>query len=295
MEFEQCEIRAKNDPGFLSFPNWELVAEAVNPHGTYIVARTPRFSPYDQHNALTLNLFWHRYSLYELDAIPYHRDIFNALVDYLIRVGCEPLTESGVNWYSRKFRRPISLLDTMDERSRAIAMVTAIGELEEALVKSDDEVMRVVERRWEILQEPITMTGIQQAIQNEKSEALKMGLMRAQRFLQNAKKHDFSWALTEEHRISAALVDAMLALFGATPDTIRQVLLTHQQTLLNTYGILFIRWADRRQTQMDESAQPVEIVRRAWKERRLLVIQFLEEAHNRDINRVSRHCRLLHI
>ena len=122
-----------------------------------------------------------------------------------------------------------------------------------------------------------------------------MGHMRTQRFLQNAKKHDFSWALTEEHSISAALVDAILALFGATPDTIRQLLLTHQQTLLNTYGILFIRWADRRQTQMDESAQPVEIVRRAWKERRLLVIQFLEEAHNRDINRVSRHCRLLHI
>src|SRR5947209_11886288 len=111
MEFEQCEIRARNDPGFLSSPNWELVAEAVGPHGTYIVARTPRFSPYDQHNALTLNLSWHRYSLYELDDIPYHRDIFNALVDYLIRAGWEALPESGVNWYSRKFRRPISLLD----------------------------------------------------------------------------------------------------------------------------------------------------------------------------------------
>lgn len=109
MEFEQCEIRAKNDPGFLSSPNWELVAEAVGPHGTYIVARTPRFSPYDQHNALTLNLFWHRYSLNELDDIPYHRGIFNALVDHLIRVGWEPLAESGVNWYSRRFRRRVSI------------------------------------------------------------------------------------------------------------------------------------------------------------------------------------------
>lgn len=109
MEFEQCEIRARNDPGFLDFPNWEMIAEAVGPHGTYIAARTPRFSPYDQHNALTLNLFWHRYNLYELDDIPYHQDILNALVDHLRGVGWEPLAESGVYWYSRKFRRPISL------------------------------------------------------------------------------------------------------------------------------------------------------------------------------------------
>ncbi len=76
MEFEQCEIRANK----VGSPSWELVAEAVGPHGTYIAARTPEFSPYDQHNVFVLNLFWHRYSVYELDDIPYHREFLNALV-----------------------------------------------------------------------------------------------------------------------------------------------------------------------------------------------------------------------
>src|SRR5579872_7309460 len=105
MDFEQCEIRANR----VGSPIWELVAEAVGPHGTYIAARTQKFSPYDQHNDFVLNLFWHRYSLYELDDIPYHRDVFNALVDYLSHIGWEPSVESGVNWYSRKFQRLMSL------------------------------------------------------------------------------------------------------------------------------------------------------------------------------------------
>src|SRR2546428_11350719 len=105
MEFEQCEIRANR----VGSPSWLLVAEAVSPHGTYIAARTPEFSPYDQHNVFVLNLYWHRYSLYELDDIPYHREILNALVDHLNHVGWTLLSESGVYWYSQKFRRPMSL------------------------------------------------------------------------------------------------------------------------------------------------------------------------------------------
>src|SRR5689334_4223679 len=103
----------------------------------------------------------------------------------------------------------------MDDNVRRSA--SALTELEEALVKSDEDVHRVIERRRETLQDPIIMTVLQQVIQNAKSEGLKMEHMRTERFLRNAKRHDFSWALAEEHRISAALVDAMLALFGASP------------------------------------------------------------------------------
>lgn len=132
MQFEQCEIRANNDPGLLSSPNWELVAEAVGPYGTYRAARTPRFSPYDQHNGFTLTLFVHRYSLYELDDISYHREFLNALVEHLVHVGWEPLAESGVYWFSRKFRRRVSLYVPDPEP----ATPYTLGDMEESRQKA---------------------------------------------------------------------------------------------------------------------------------------------------------------
>lgn len=109
MGFEQCEIRA-NRFRVLDAYNFEFVAEARgSPDGTYIVARTPVFPPYK----IT---FWNIVLPIKLYDTPYdpvegafHRKFLNFLVDHLVRVGWRPLAISGVNWYSHRFERPLSL------------------------------------------------------------------------------------------------------------------------------------------------------------------------------------------
>ena len=100
MEFERCEIRA-NKYGSLE-PMYEFVAEAVGPHGAYIAARTPKF----RRSFIPLP-FVHGYG--EFQDKPFHREMLNYLIAYLVHIGWEPLTLSGVDWYSRTFQRPISL------------------------------------------------------------------------------------------------------------------------------------------------------------------------------------------
>ncbi|SRR5713226_2463804 len=178
----------------------------------------------------------------------------------------------------------------MDNRDRAIAIATAITELEEAVVKSDDEVMQVIEHRWEILQEPMTMTVLQQVIKDAKSVGLKTEHMRIQRFLQNVKRHNVPWALAELHRISSAEAQATYDLFGATPDTIHQVLITHEALLQDDYWIYCARARDRLSSEQEESTQH-EIVRKMWKERRHMAIQCLEDAYNKNINYAEKQFR----
>jgi len=104
MEFEQCEIRA-NRYGSL-IVNHEFVAEAVGPHGSYVVARTPQFGAYEP--TLMNTIFYPRHGVDQPDDTPYQRRIFNVFVSYLVSTGWEPLAESGVYWFSRRFRRPVS-------------------------------------------------------------------------------------------------------------------------------------------------------------------------------------------
>src|SRR5690348_7612698 len=99
MEFERCEIKA-NKYGSLE-PMYEFVAEAVGPHGTYIVARTSKF----RRSFIPLP-FVHGYG--EFQDKPFHREMLNQLVNHLIEAGWEPLTLSGVDWYSCTFQRRIS-------------------------------------------------------------------------------------------------------------------------------------------------------------------------------------------
>jgi len=107
MNFEQCEIRANKYSIFPFACEFEFVAEVVGPDGTYIAARTQRFPPY---KPTYINFIWMPpHGFYEPDNKRFQREYLNDLVDHLIRVKWEPLAESGVNWYSRKFRRPISL------------------------------------------------------------------------------------------------------------------------------------------------------------------------------------------
>ncbi len=107
MEFEQCEIRAKRYDVFPLSCEFEFVAEAVGPNGGYVVARTERFSPYEP--SLMHLFFMPRHNFYEPDDKRYQRAFFDELVDYLTRDGWESLLESGVYWFSRRFRRRVSL------------------------------------------------------------------------------------------------------------------------------------------------------------------------------------------
>ena len=124
---EQCEIRA-NRHHLLGVSNFEFVAEAWGgPGGTYIVARTPEFAPFDPTfiNKYLLKIF--DYNLGEPVDGPFHRKYLNFLVDFLGSVGWKPLAISGVKWYSRRFERPISLyIPDPDPRS----MPYTIGDVE---------------------------------------------------------------------------------------------------------------------------------------------------------------------
>jgi len=105
MDFEQCEIRA-NRYGSL-IVNHEFVAEAVGPDGPYIAARTPQFGAYEPN--LKNTLFYPSHGVDQPDDTSFQRKFFNALVEHLVHVGWEPLAESGAYWYSRRFRRRVSL------------------------------------------------------------------------------------------------------------------------------------------------------------------------------------------
>jgi tetratricopeptide (TPR) repeat protein len=104
MQFEQCEIRA-NRYGSL-IVNHEFVAEGAGPHGSYVVARAPQFGAYEP--TLKHLFFYPRHGVDQPDDTPYQRRIFNVFADYLVSTGWEPLAESGVYWFSRRFRRPVS-------------------------------------------------------------------------------------------------------------------------------------------------------------------------------------------
>jgi hypothetical protein len=129
MDFEQCEIRANRLLALWSC-NFEFVAEASGgPAGTYIVARTPEFAPYEP---TLVNRVFPILKLTEsnpaepVDGV-FHRKYLNFLVDFLRSVGWKSLAVSGVKWYSRRFERPISLyVPDPDPRS----MPYTIGDVE---------------------------------------------------------------------------------------------------------------------------------------------------------------------
>jgi len=123
MDFERGEIRA-NRYGSL-IVNHEFVAEAVGPDGFYIVARTPQFGAYEPN--LRNTLFYPSHGVDQPDNTPFQRKFFNALVEHLVRVGWEPLAESGAYWYSRRFHRRISLYFSDPEP----ATPYTLGDLEE--------------------------------------------------------------------------------------------------------------------------------------------------------------------
>src|SRR5438270_468298 len=97
MEFEQCEIRANHYGPFLPFLwKWNFIIQAWGPHSSYIVAQSMKFSPTED------NYYW-------LIEKTMEWEILNALINHLRRTGWELLAASGVHWYSKKFRRPISM------------------------------------------------------------------------------------------------------------------------------------------------------------------------------------------
>lgn len=104
MQFEQCEIGFNRYGSFAV--NFDFVAEAIGPHGTYIAARTPQFGAYDPSKP------WQGMGSYRVDYPddkPFQRQFFNALVSFLVHTGWEPLAASGAYWFSRRFQRSVSL------------------------------------------------------------------------------------------------------------------------------------------------------------------------------------------
>jgi hypothetical protein len=111
MDFEQCEILGNRYGRYLINLEFEFEARATGPDGVYIVARTPRFPPFEATVWTTVfPMASPQYNIWEPDErIPLQREQLDMLVNFLVGTGWEPLAESGVHWFSRKFRRRVAV------------------------------------------------------------------------------------------------------------------------------------------------------------------------------------------
>ncbi len=166
-----------------------------------------------------------------------------------------------------------------------LSIVEALAQLQGA--KTFEEMGQVAQRWWGTLQSPVVPIIIDQMLRTQKKEGAYVGAildaMKVQRFLQNAKQHDIPWAVTEEERITNALFQAITELFKATPDTITQILASNQALILSPFGVNYAKWVEIQFAGIDEKMITDELKRRARKERRQIVIRFLEDASSRGV------------
>jgi hypothetical protein len=91
-QVELCEIKAVKTTAFMLIRCWQFQAAVIGPRGVYIAAKSEKFSPTT-------------YNYYELYEEQLETLILQRLINQLVLAGWEPVMQSGVHWYSKKFQR----------------------------------------------------------------------------------------------------------------------------------------------------------------------------------------------
>lgn len=171
------------------------------------------------------------------------------------------------------------------------AILEALIQLQNA--KTFEEMGQVAQRWWGTLRSPAVAVMVDQMVKDSQKKFVKgkesypdelAEMLRIQRFLQHALRQNIPYAVAEEYRLQKAIFDAFREIFGATPAIIRQKFAPYQSLLANPTGIAWAKTLDRANTQSEIDEGMEEYARNGRHERRLLIVQFLEDVYRHDVN-----------